>query len=329
MDTLEPDHCDVFRDFLEDEDVQDTTYPEYKYLPQPLVVSTFQHTTVGTVFAIQTGNYGTAIINGFRHKELNLVDKAGKVRKKEHIGFTTLGFTCLTTGGKLLTNVHDKCIMSLTDSGEAEIAFSTAPLIPIQICETEGCLLVTLTDNSEYAINDGNTRVLTKYTTTGLRMITVERDNQGQRLFCRPGRLKYNKQNGQIIVGNRTGETSAHLVVFDSDLRLLFRYLGNGRTLLSDDDFTENFINTDFFAVDADFDILNNIVVVDNLSKSVELLDCYGQLMKIVIQDSVAPRSICVNFDLTLWIGFTNGHVKVFKYMDEGDMVDTWEAQYI
>ncbi|XP_033725014.1 uncharacterized protein LOC117315002 [Pecten maximus] len=315
------DHCMTFTDYLHNVDSTDVTYPLYKYLAHPSVLSTFQHTTFGTVFTIHPNNYGTAIINCFRHKELNHVDKAGKVSKKEHIGFTTLGFISLTTGGKLLTNIHGKCIMRLTDSGDSHVAFSTSPLIPIQICETEdGSLLVTLSDNAEYDINDENTRVLTKYTNKGLRMLTVERDNQGQRLFCRPGRLKCNKRNGQIMVGNRTGETAAHIVVFDTDLRLLFRYLGNGRALSSDDDFNENLINTDFFAVDADFDIFNNIVVVDNHTKSVELLDCYGQLLQIVTQDSDAPRSLCVNFDQTLWIGFTNGKVKVIKYIEACDV---------
>ncbi|XP_069103278.1 uncharacterized protein [Argopecten irradians] len=298
----------------------ESTYPKVKYLKQPLEVSAFQYTTVGSVFAIHPRIDGTAIINGFRYKELSLVDKAGSVQRRDKINFTTLGFTSLSTGGKLLTNFHEKCIMTLTDSGETQVAFSTSPLFPVQICETqERCLLVTLTDSEEYNINDDNTRVLTKYTNRGLRMLTVERDRKGQRLFCRPGRLKYNKQNGQIIVGSRTGETSAHLVVFDADLRLLFRYLGNGRTLSSDDDYTEHSRNKEFFTVDSDFDIWNNIVVADSNSKSVELLDCEGKLLKTVIQDSNVPRSICVNFDQTLWVGFTNGHVKVFKYMNQED----------
>ncbi|XP_021372492.1 uncharacterized protein LOC110462711 [Mizuhopecten yessoensis] len=316
----EMERCMVFDDFLRDEDIAKRQYPKYKYLTHPSVLSTFQHTTFGTVFIIKPGNNGTAIINCFRHKVLKHVDRVGQVGRKEKIGFPTLGFTSLPAGGKLLTNVHDKCVMSLTDTGDAKVLFSTAPLIPLQICDTEdNSLLVSLLDNTEYEINDKNIRVLTKYTKTGLRITTVERDTRGQRLFCRPGRVRYNKRNGQIIAGNRTGETTAHIVVFDTDLRLLFRYLGNGRSVSSDDDFNVKLINKGFFAVDADYDIFNNIVVLDNITKCVELLDCYGQLLKIVIQDSDAPRSLCVNFDQTLWIGFTDGQVKVIKYLEECD----------
>uniref|UniRef100_A0A8W8IGK9 B box-type domain-containing protein n=1 Tax=Magallana gigas TaxID=29159 RepID=A0A8W8IGK9_MAGGI len=190
-------------------------------------------------------------------------------------------------------------------SDSVSTVFSTAPLIPVGICQsTERGLLVTLKDtkSKKYQPDSSSRRLVRHVILTGDVICEYEYKEDGQtRLFTIPYRVTQNS-NTDICVVNRTGISDGELVIISSSGSLKSVYQGKHQGL----QFNPSKVVCDFQC---------NIIVSDNLNSQVHLLNPNGEFLKYLLTENEAIRPSSMSlYKSTLWVGNTHGLVKVFQY---------------
>lgn len=173
------------------------------------------------------------------------------------------------------TAFNDRSVIRLSSSDSFSKVFSTAPLMPIGICQSiEGQLLVSLMDtySERYQPNSGSKRLVRHVSLTGA--ITSEYEFKGgdqTRLFTLPQRVKQNT-NGSICVVNVKSDTKGELVILSVS--------GSLKSVYSE----QNLVN-EFSPVDVVFDTHCNILVSDIFNSKIHLLSSDGEFMKYLLTE--------------------------------------------
>ncbi|XP_065928726.1 tripartite motif-containing protein 2-like [Magallana gigas] len=175
---------------------------------------------------------------------------------------------CVTDKGDVyFTDYSNPVIVRLSPSGSASTVLSTAPLVPVGICQsTEGGLLVILVDDGTNIFHlDSKCRRLVRHVTlTGDVIREYEYHEDGQtRLFTLPWRVRQNG-NTDICVVNRTSQCTGELVILSSSGFLKSVYQGS---------------NLMFNPTDVVCDSHCNIIVTDYRKSKIHLLSPDGEFM--------------------------------------------------
>uniref|UniRef100_A0A8W8LTJ4 Tripartite motif-containing protein 2 n=1 Tax=Magallana gigas TaxID=29159 RepID=A0A8W8LTJ4_MAGGI len=210
---------------------------------------------------------------------------------------TSIGYgyhTVTQDGGLIYTNKHNKVINKITPDNTITEFIKTGDWVPISIHSSHinGDILVGMR-------KDGEGKV-TRYNTTGTDIQNIQRDNEGQGLYSDPHYITENI-NGDVCVSDFRKHA---VVVVNKSGQHRFSYTGQRST------FNPYGICTD---------VLGHILVCDDISNTVHLLDQDGQFLSLLLtpqQGVKYPISVCVVDENNLWVGqhFTNT-VKVYKYL--------------
>ncbi|XP_069113801.1 uncharacterized protein [Argopecten irradians] len=207
----------------------------------------------------------------------------------------------------------NKCVKTITTDGKTLHSFSTAPLIPNQLCISgSGDILVTLVSSFDDPIPDTEGAV-SRYTHQGKRMITFERDRVGNSI-C-PKYVAASRVSDMVVVTTHTHSDSegwfyGHVLVMTGDLRVKFRYLGDGRIISGDQEYYQDTSKKHFVPA---IDSKDHIILGDFKSGSIEIIDKLGHKLQCLGQvDGIS--CLTVSIDDQLWIGKNSGAVEVFKY---------------
>ncbi|XP_062581496.1 uncharacterized protein LOC134243279 [Saccostrea cucullata] len=231
------------------------------------------------------------------------VNKEGERKHKYDIAANDM---CVTdTRDVYFTDFNKKSIRCLSPSGSVSTVISTDPLLPLGICQSvDGGLLVTLRDyESDYFKLESHSRRMVRHiTVTGDVIHEYEYQEDGRtRLFTFPVTVTQNS-NSDICVVNRTSDTIGELVIMSPS--------GHRKSVYHGQNLTE-----DFFPTDVTSDSLCYILVADLFNKQIHLLSPDGDFLKFLLTDNEVNRPLRLSlYKSTLWVGYYEGLVKVFRY---------------
>ena len=145
-------------------------------------------------------------------------------------------------------------------------------------------------------IKDGRAEV-TRYSKTGKEIQNIQRDNKGQDLYSCPLYITENI-NGDICTSDLKKQA---VVVMNKSWQHRFSYTGQGSV------FRPWGICTD---------VLGHILVCDDVSVSVHLLDQDGGFLSVIISlQQGNPCGVCVDNENNLYVGQLNKTLTVYKYL--------------
>ncbi|XP_062615090.1 uncharacterized protein LOC134276814 [Saccostrea cucullata] len=208
-------------------------------------------------------------------------------------------------GDVYFTDFSNNSISCLSPSGSVSTVISTDPLQPLGICRSvDGGLLVTLKDkeSDDYKLKSHSRRLVRHITATGDVIHEYEYQEDGHtRLFTLPHRVKQNS-NSNICIVNCTSAAKGELVIMSPSGRLKSVY--RGQSLIKD-----------FDPTDVVCDSLCNILVTDPRNKQLHLLSPDAEFLKFLLIKNEVNRPCRLSlYKSSLWVGYLNGLVKVFRY---------------
>ncbi|XP_069109539.1 uncharacterized protein [Argopecten irradians] len=288
-------------------------------------VTSFQRSTSTPVTQMCSSCPDKAWIRSRDERDITLRSKRGYREKTVKFNSLLGGMTIVNDDTLLICGLEDRDIKqvklstgmatSLFSSGKVTSLFCTGQLYPAYICMSpDGDLYVTLVDQSDFNVTADSERVLVRYSAQGEEKRRARHDGRGDVLFTCPTRVR---TNGDVVgVINVTDKYNSHLVLLNTDLTLRLRYLGNDKVVSGEEKFdtTTYKPDTDYAITDFIFGPLDSIILCETYSRSVQLLsrDCVPMTTILPTQDSV-PCSITITTNDEVWLGFSDGSVKVYK----------------
>uniref|UniRef100_K1Q8S9 Tripartite motif-containing protein 2 n=1 Tax=Magallana gigas TaxID=29159 RepID=K1Q8S9_MAGGI len=204
------------------------------------------------------------------------------------------GYHTVTQDGDLIyTDRDNKVINRITPDNTITEFIKTGVWRPLSIHSSHinGDLLVGMR-------KDGEGKV-TRYNKTGTEMQSVQRDNKGQALYGGPLYITENI-NGDVCVSDYDNA----VVLVDKSGQHRFSYTGQ---------------RSGYRPYGLCTDVLGHILVCDDRSEKVHILDQDGQFLSLLLtkqQGVYNPRSVCVDDENNLWVGQRNTNtVTVYKYL--------------
>ncbi|XP_062566594.1 tripartite motif-containing protein 2-like [Saccostrea cucullata] len=231
-------------------------------------------------------------------REGNLVqtDLQGNVIQKIKTSGRGEGYHTVTPKGDLIfTEKGKKVINRITQDNNITEFIKTGGWRPLSIHSSHinGDLLVGM-------VSDGYEEAkVTRYNKTGKELQNIQRDNKGQGLYSYPRFITENI-NGDIC----TSDFYKGMVVVNKSGQHRFSYTGQ---------------KSGFDPYGICTDVLGHILVCDDNSKAVHLLDQDGQFLSLLLtrqQGVEYPRSVCVDDENNLYVGQDHTNtLTVYKYL--------------
>ncbi|XP_061167481.1 uncharacterized protein LOC133176373 [Saccostrea echinata] len=225
----------------------------------------------------------------------NLVqtDLQGNVIQKIKTSGRNEGYHTVTQDGDLIfTDRKKKVINRITQDNSITEFIKTGDWKPLSIHSSHinGDLLVGMMKDREAKV--------TRYK-TGKELQNIQRDNKGQRLYETPYYITENI-NGDICTSDFNKRA---VVVVNKSGQHRFSYTGQ---------------ESGFRPFGICTDVLGHILVCDDYSDTVHLLDQDGQFLSLLLtqqQGVYAPRSVCVDDENNLYVGQLGNTLTVYKYI--------------
>ena len=216
------------------------------------------------------------------------------VEKKKLKAFSNLYDMTLTASQDIIvTNLHNKCLVKTSPSGDVSTLCSTAPLEPGGICiNNRGHIVVGLRAGRGTSPNK-----LVVYSPDGSTVLQeIENDEDGKPLFKKW--ISQVKQNGN---GDYVVAEYGRVVCVSSEGR--FKW-----------DYSEGSFMAVYGMVCDKYD---NVFLAEYYSHKIHLLSSEGQLVTTLLarEDGIrAPRSLSIDIHGQLWIGQEES-LKVVRYL--------------
>nr|XP_022339902.1 uncharacterized protein LOC111134797 [Crassostrea virginica] len=227
----------------------------------------------------------------------NLVqtDLQGNQLQKIQTSGPSAGYHTATQDGDLIyTDKKKNVIYRITPDKKITEFIKTGDCAPISVhfSRINGNILVGMK-------KQGKAKV-TRYSKTGKEIQNIQRDNQGHELYSYPHYITENI-NGDICTSDLMNDA---VVVVNKSGQHRFSYKGQGSR---------------FHPWGICTDILGHILVGDNVSESVHLLDQDGEFLSVILspqQGIMSPCGVCVDDENNLYVGQgTTNIVTVYKYL--------------
>ena len=215
-------------------------------------------------------------------------------------------FIILSNGDFIMTGYKDQVIRRVTSAGKVSDIVSTKPLHPdaITMTQTDDILVALKDSGDDYNLNSSSRRLVQRMTLTGKVLHTYEfREDGVTRLLTFPFRTTENG-NSDICVINRTSNDTGGLIVLHCDGRVRATYRGQ-----EDSEFA-------FDPTDVACDSKGRIIVLDENNKSLHLLSPDVTFLRYLLSDMFDDPATIALYQGSLWVGFENGAVKVYKYTE-------------
>ncbi|XP_034329810.2 E3 ubiquitin-protein ligase TRIM71 [Magallana gigas] len=205
------------------------------------------------------------------------------------------GFFAITQDGDLIyTDQANKAINGITFGNTITEIIKTGDWVPLTLHSSHinGDILV--------GMQNGKGGKVTRYSQTWQEIQNIQRDNNGQDLYCCPEYITENI-NSDICTSDLRKNA---LVVVNKSGQHRFSYTGQG---------------SKFYPKGVCTDLLGHIIVCDYHSDTVDLLDQDGQFLCLLLtreQEVLSPYSVFVDEENNLHVGehYTN-KLTVYKYL--------------
>ncbi|XP_052677992.1 uncharacterized protein LOC128159004 [Crassostrea angulata] len=244
------------------------------------------HISLGKSGRLWVSDYGGILVQ---------TDLQGNQLQKIQTNGGSDGYHTVTQDGDLIyTDKQNKVINRITPDNTITEFIKTGNWRPLSIHSSQinGDILVGMQTDEEAKV--------TRYNKAGTEIQSIQRDNKGQPLYKYPHYITENI-NGDVCVSDYNNDA---VVVVDKSGQHRFSYTGQRSRI------TPYGICTD---------VLGHILVCDDISKSVHLLDQDGQFLSLLFTEQHGvdhPFSVCVDDENNLWVGqYTTDTVKVYKYL--------------
>ncbi|XP_052677256.1 uncharacterized protein LOC128158443 isoform X3 [Crassostrea angulata] len=205
------------------------------------------------------------------------------------------GYHTVTQDGDLIfTDRKNKVINRITLDNTITEFIKTGNWEPLSIHSSHinGDILVGMRKDNEGKV--------TRYNKTGTEIQNIQRNNKGQTLYSIPHYITENI-NGDVCVSDYN---KGAVVVVDKSGQHRFSYTDQ-----------ESVFNPYGICTD----VLGHILVCDEFSDTVHLLDQDGQFLSLLLTQKQwvdNPRSVCVDDENNIWVGkFLSNTVTVYKYL--------------
>ena len=224
------------------------------------------------------------------------IDSQGnQLQRIQTSGYRDQGYHSATHDGNLLfTDKYINVIYRITPDRKIAEFIKTGDWTPLSVHSSRinGNILVGI-------IKDYQAKV-TRYSKTGKEIHNVQRDIKGQGLYSNPHYITENI-NGDICISDYDKDA---VVVVNKSGQFRFSYKGQG---------------TEFIPFGICTDGLGHILVCDNASDTVHLLDQDGRFLSVILssqQGIKCPRSVCVDGGNNLYVGqYLTNTIIVYKYL--------------
>nr|XP_022304456.1 protein wech-like [Crassostrea virginica] len=203
--------------------------------------------------------------------------------------------TATQDGGLIYTDKEKKKIYRITSDRKITEFIKTGDWRPVSVHSSRinGDILVGMYKGTEAKV--------TRYNKAGKEIQNIQRDNQGQKLYSEPHYITENI-NGDICTSDYHKEA---VVMVNKSGQHKFSYTGQGL------EFSPYGICTD---------VLGHILVCDDESETVHLLDQDGGFLYVIISPQQGidnPRGVCVDDENNLYVGqLCTNRVTVYKYLE-------------
>nr|XP_022341563.1 uncharacterized protein LOC111135625 [Crassostrea virginica] len=227
----------------------------------------------------------------------NLVqtDLQGKQLQKIQTSGRYEGYHTATQDGDLIYTDRDKkVIYRITPEKKITEFIEKGDWKPLSVYSSRinGDILVGM-------IKDNEAKV-TRYNKVGKEIQNIQRDNQGQGLYSEPHYITENI-NGDICTSDWNKKA---VVVVNKSGQHRFSYTGRGSV---------------FGPFGICTDVLGHILVCDDASNTVHLLDQDGGFLSVILSSQQGikyPRGVCVDDENNLYVGkYDTNTVSVYKYL--------------
>eukprot|EP00105_Crassostrea_gigas_P033330 XP_011456668.1 PREDICTED: uncharacterized protein LOC105348797 [Crassostrea gigas] len=247
---------------------------------------------VDNVFHISLGKSGRLWCSDV-YGDLVQTDLQGNQLQNIQTSGGSQGYHTVTQDGDLIyTDRENEVINKITSDNTITEFIETGDWKPLSIHSSHinGDLLMGMRKYGEGKV--------TRYNKTGTEIQNIQRDNKGQPLYKLPNYITENI-NGDVCVSDYRKHA---VVVVDKSGQRRFSYTGQG---------------SGFNPFGICTDLLGHILVCDQISDTVHLLDQDGQFLSLLLtpqQGVEHPRSVCVDDENNLWVGQPTNTVTVYKY---------------
>ena len=236
-----------------------------------------------------------------KHAEIKLLSTQSEDIKCMEI--PSNDFIALPNGDFIVTDYKDQVIQRVMSAGKVSNILSSEPLHPGQISKTQtDDILVSLRDDGDpYTLRPSSRRLVQRMTLTGKVLRTYEFQEDGKsKLFTHAFRMAEN-ENSDICVINRTSDDTAELIVLHGDGRARATYRGQ---------------DSKFNPTDVACDLMSKIIISDCANRSLHLLSPDGTFLRYLLSDMSDYPITMALYQGSMWIGFLNGAVTVYKYSE-------------
>ncbi|XP_078329847.1 uncharacterized protein LOC111113501 isoform X1 [Crassostrea virginica] len=225
----------------------------------------------------------------------NLVqtDLQGNLLQKIQTSGISEGYhTATQDGGLIYTDRNKKVIYRITPDRKITELIKTGDSTPVSIHSS--CI------NGDILVGMRGAKV-TRYNREGKEIQNIQRHNQGQELYDYPHYITENI-NGDIC----TSDYHKHaVVVVNKSGQHRFSYSGQ---------------RSEFCPYGICTDVLGHILVCDNVSETVHLLDQDGGFLSVILSEQQGiklPLGVCVDDENNLYVGqYSTNTVTVYKYLE-------------
>ncbi|XP_078310241.1 uncharacterized protein LOC111135535 [Crassostrea virginica] len=221
-------------------------------------------------------------------------DLQGKQLQKIQTSGGFLRHTATQDGDLIYTDKGKKKIYRITPDRKITEFIKTGDWTPVSVHSSRinGDLLVGMVKDKEAKV--------TRYSKAGKEIQNIQKDNQGQGLYSDPHYITENT-NGDICTSDYSKRA---VVVVNKSGQHRFSYTGQGSW------FSPWGICTD---------VLGHILVCDNASNTIHLLDQDGGFLSVILSSQQGieyPRGVCVDDENNLYVGQSGTNtVTVYKYL--------------
>ena len=214
-------------------------------------------------------------------------------------------FIVLSNGDFIVSDFKNQEIRRvLKSTGEGSVIVKTKPLHPTFISKIKtDNILISLRDNGDkYKLKPSSRRLVQRISLAGKVLHSYEFQEDGiTRLFTYPRKTAENG-NANICAINCTSNGTGELIVLYGDGRVRFTYRGQE--------------GTKFDPTDLACDSERRIIVADFKNNSLHLLNSDGLFFRYLMSNMFECPETVVLYQSNLWIGFYDGTVKVYKYLE-------------
>ena len=191
--------------------------------------------------------------------------------------------------------------------------------LAMQTCPTLD-IWVGLVDKYDFSPTSYSIRLVRCYSSESKPIKDIQYDDKGRQLFTIPRKIAINPKNQDVAVINLLSESRGEIIVIDSS-----RFL---KAKLTKIPAPISIFSYSLHPTDIQFNALGNLVLVDQIWKSIMILDDgYSKVLKSYKVGNIEPSSLCCPPTVShVWVGRMDGKINVFKYMKQDDDVGSTKS---